>query len=67
MSWDYLYETSKKDCIIYLVVFFHKRAINRVTLEAQRKMEARRQSLIEQTPPILIVDGVWIDILYTPL
>lgn len=28
-------------------------------------MEARRQSLIEQTPPILIVDGVWIDILYT--
>ncbi len=40
-------------------------AVNRVTLEAQRKMEARRQSLIEETPPILIVDGVWIDILYT--
>jgi transposase-like protein len=40
-------------------------AVNRVTPLAQRKMEARRQSLIEQTPPILIVDGVWIDILYT--
>jgi transposase-like protein len=40
-------------------------AVNRVTLEAQKQMEARRQSLIEGTPPILIVDGVWIDILYT--
>jgi hypothetical protein len=28
-------------------------------------METRRQSAIEQTPPILIVDGVWVDILYT--
>ena len=40
-------------------------AVNRVTQLAQRQMESRRQSLIEETPPILIVDGVWIDILYT--
>ena len=40
-------------------------AVNRVTQLAQRQMESRRQSLIEKTPPILIVDGVWIDILYT--
>ncbi len=50
---------------IYLAVFSHKRAVNRVTLEAQKQPRARRQSLIEVTPPILIVDGVWIDILYT--
>ena len=28
-------------------------------------MPAHRQSQITQTPPILIVDGVWVDILYT--
>jgi transposase-like protein len=40
-------------------------AINRITLEAQQRMQANRQSKIAQTPPILIVDGVWVDILYT--
>ncbi len=40
-------------------------AINRVTLEAQQRMQVHRQSKITQTPPILIVDGVWVDILYT--
>ena len=39
-------------------------AINRITLEAQKRMEVHRQSPICQTPPILIVDGVWVDILY---
>ena len=28
-------------------------------------MQVHRQSKITQTPPILIVDGVWVDILYT--
>ena len=40
-------------------------AINRITLEAQHRMDSHRQSPIEQTPPILIVDGVWVDIQYT--
>ena len=40
-------------------------AINRVTLEAQQRMQVHRQSKITQTPPILIVDGVWVDILYS--
>ena len=40
-------------------------AINRVTLQAQQRMDAHRQSKILQTPPILIVDGVWVDIQYT--
>ena len=39
-------------------------AINRITLEAQKRMEVHRQSPIFQTPAILIVDGVWVDILY---
>ena len=40
-------------------------AINRITLQAQQRMDAHRQSKIVQTPPILIVDGVWVDIQYT--
>ena len=40
-------------------------AINRVTLQAQERMDAHRQSPIAQTPPILIVDGVWVDVQYT--
>ena len=40
-------------------------AINRVTLQAQERMNAHRQSSIAQTPPILIVDGVWVNIQYT--
>ncbi len=65
MSWAYLYGTSKKHLLHLLGSVLSLTAVNRVTLKAQKQMEARRQSLIEQTPPILIVDGVWIDILYT--
>ena len=39
-------------------------AINRITLDAQNEMNEHRQSLISQTPGILIVDGVWVDIQY---
>lgn len=39
-------------------------AINRVTLVVQNKMDAWRQEPISETPPILIVDGVWMTILY---
>ena len=39
-------------------------AINRVTLEAQIHMDAHRQARLVKTPPILIVDGVWVDIQY---
>ena len=34
-------------------------AVNRVTLAAQSPMEAWRERPISDTPPILIVDGVW--------
>ncbi len=39
-------------------------AINRVTIEAQAHMDSHRQAPLVQTPPILIVDGVWVDIQY---
>jgi transposase-like protein len=40
-------------------------AVNRITLKVQARMEAQQQSPIQETPPILIVDGVWVDIQYT--
>ena len=40
-------------------------AVNQVTLKVQQRMEAQRQAAITKTPPILIVDGVWVDIQYT--
>lgn len=40
-------------------------AVNQVTLKVQADMETRRQAPITETPPILIVDGVWVDIQYT--
>jgi len=40
-------------------------AINRVTLKVQNRMETHQQSALDDTPPILIIDGVWVDIQYT--
>jgi transposase-like protein len=40
-------------------------AVNRITLRLQEEMEAKCQTPITATPPILIVDGVWVDIQYT--
>lgn len=39
-------------------------AVNRITLQAQQHMDQHRNPAIEQTPPILIVDGVWVSIQY---
>ncbi len=40
-------------------------AVNQVTLQVQERMKAQRQATITETPPILIVDGVWVNIQYT--
>jgi putative transposase len=40
-----------------------REAINRVTIAAQSPMEAWRQQPIVDTPPVLIVDGVWVQVL----
>jgi len=40
-------------------------AINQVTLRVEKRMHTHRQSLIAQTPAVIIVDGVWVTIQYT--
>src|SRR6266496_3322559 len=50
---------------LYLV-FGHvlsREAVNRVTVAAQSPMQRWRERPITDTPPILIVDGVWVQIL----
>ena len=51
---------------IYLFTgeMFSLSAVNRITEEVEEKVEAWRTSPIEKTPPVLIVDGVWVNILY---
>ena len=39
-------------------------AINRVTTSVQAEITARQQQPLTKTPPIIIVDGVWVKILY---
>lgn len=39
-------------------------AINRVTLAVQQQYEQACQAPLAETPPILIVDGVWVTIMY---
>lgn len=40
-------------------------AVNHVTLKVQERMALNQQAEITKTPPILIVDGVWVEIQYT--
>lgn len=39
-------------------------AINKATIRVEKRMETDRNSQLEATPPIIIVDGVWVDIQY---
>lgn len=49
---------------LFLGRVLSRTAVNQITLAVQSKMEAWRQQPIAETPPILIVDGVWVQILY---
>jgi len=40
-------------------------SINNVTLRVKSRMEANRQAAIVRTPPVIVVDGVWVEIQYT--
>jgi transposase-like protein len=40
-------------------------AVNQVTLAVQKQLDTRRLASIGQTPEILMVDGVWVEIQYT--
>lgn len=42
-----------------------RNAINQVSLRVHERMEAQRQSRIQKTPSVLIVDGVWVEIQYS--
>ncbi len=35
---------------------------NQITLQVQRQLDAKRQAPLKQTPAIILVDGVWVDI-----
>ncbi len=51
---------------LYLMIgqMLSRSAINRITEQVEDKVHAWRTAPIEETPPILIVDGVWVEILY---
>lgn len=53
-------------CLYFLLGdVLSRSAVNQVTLRMESRMEAHRQAAIVQTPPIILVDGVWVDIQYT--
>ncbi len=39
-------------------------AVNQITLHVQRQLEAKRQVRLSQTPAVILVDGVWVEIQY---
>lgn len=52
---------------LYFVVghVLSRSAVNQVTLQIQKQLETHRLAPLKRTPPILIVDGVWVEIQYT--
>jgi putative transposase len=40
-------------------------AVNQITLNVQRQLEAKRQERLTRTPEMILVDGVWVEIQYT--
>lgn len=49
---------------LFLGQVLSRSAVNRVTLAAQTPMELWREQPLAETPPIVIVDGVWVSIQY---
>jgi transposase-like protein len=71
LDWiSYLYEMglSLRDLqeALYFVLddVLSRTAINRVTLQVQETIEAQHKAPISSTPPVLILDGVWVEIQY---
>lgn len=52
---------------LYLLMgkLFSRSVVNQVTLRVEERMRRHRQSPIAQSPFILIVDGVWVEIQYS--
>ena len=36
--------------------------VNQITLHVQRQQEARQTARLSQTPEIILVDGVWVEV-----
>jgi transposase-like protein len=51
---------------LYLLVdnVLSRSVVNQVTLQVERQMHSYRQAALSQTPAILVVDGVWVEIQY---
>ena len=68
MGYLYVMGLSLRDLqeALYFVLgdILSRTAINRITLQVQEKIQAQCQRPIEATPPILIIDGVWVSIQY---
>ena len=68
LSYLYVMGLSLRDLqeALYFVLddVLSRTAINRITLQVQEKMEAQCKMPIGTTPPVLIIDGVWVEIQY---
>ena len=69
MSYLYVMGLSLRDLqeALYFVLgdILSRTAVNRITLQVQEQIQAQCQTPIEATPPILIIDGVWVSIQYS--
>jgi len=52
-------------CYFLLGAVISRSAINQITLQVQARSDQQRLAPITETPTILIVDGVWVEIQYT--
>lgn len=52
-------------CYFLLGAVISRGAINQITLQVQARIDEQRLAPITETPPVLIVDGVWVEIQYT--
>ena len=68
MGYLYVMGLSLRDLqeALYFVLgdILSRTAINRITLQVQEQIQAQCQMPLEATPPLLIIDGVWVSIQY---
>jgi hypothetical protein len=55
-----------QEALYFLIAHVLSRsAVNHVTLAVQKQLDTHRLAVIDKTPAILIIDGVWVEIQYT--
>jgi transposase-like protein len=69
ISYLYVMGLSLRDLqeALYFVLddILSRTAVNRVTLQVQGQLDTLRNMPITDTPPVLLIDGVWVEIQYT--